>query len=163
LEKGIIVVDVPGMPHGYIQEFIRDELALYRRANRHRICYIAEPSGAAMRMPEMQSERHPDLSIYLTPPPTPDAQPWEYWIPEIAIEIVSASSVDRDYRIKPEEYLKAGVRLCWIIDPLDRTATILTRRGDKWHEQKIESDGVLKTNLLPGFELRLADVFAAAG
>ena len=160
LEKGTIVVDVPGVPHGYLREFIRDELAVYKRANPGRIRFIAEPSDAAMRMPEMQSERHPDLSLYLTPPPTPDAQPWEYWIPEIALEIVSESSVERDYRVKPDEYLKAGVRLYWIIDPRDRTATVFTRRADQWQEQKLQAAGVLKTGLLPAFELKLADVFA---
>ncbi len=52
-------------------------------------------------------------------------------------------------------------RLYWIIDPCDDTATVLTRRIDKWHEQKLDINGVLKTDLLPGFELKLAEVFAA--
>jgi Uma2 family endonuclease len=163
LEEGTIVVDVPKMPHNYIQEFIRDELAVYRRSKPQVIRYIAEPSTAALRMPEMQSERHPDLSIYLTPAPIPDAQPWDCWIPEIAIEIVSASSAHRDYHTKRNEYLKAGVKLYWIIDPRDRTATVLTRQADRWQEQKLDAAGVLTTNLLPGLELKLADVFAAAG
>jgi Uma2 family endonuclease len=163
LEKGvIIVVDIPGVPHAFVKQVVRDALVLYRAANPGRICLIADGSDSALRMPEMQSERHPDISVYLTPLPTGEAQPWEFWIPELAIEIVSESSVHRDYHVKPDEYLKAGVRLYWIIDPRDRSATILMRRGDKWREQKLDSAGILKTSLLPGFELSLTAVFDAA-
>ncbi|MBI4579378.1 MAG: Uma2 family endonuclease [Planctomycetes bacterium] len=163
LEKGVIVVvDVPGVPHAYIKQVVRDALVQYRLSHPQRVSLIAETSDSALRMPEMQSERHPDISVYLTAPPTEEAQPWEYWIPEIAVEIVSESSAHRDYHIKPDEYLKAGVRLYWIIDPRDQTATVLTRRGDKWREQKLDSTGALRTSMLPGFDLKLADVFAAA-
>ncbi len=163
LEKGVIVVvDVPGVPHAYIKQTVRDALVVYRVSHLGRISLIAETSDSAVRMPEMQSERHPDISVYLTAPPTDEPQPWEYSIPEIVVEIVSESSADRDYRIKPDEYLKAGVRLLWIFDPRDRTVTVLTRRGDQWREQKLDSTGVLKTNMLPGFELKIADVFASA-
>ena len=52
------------------------------------------------------------------------------------------------------------MKLYWIIDPLDRTATVLTRRADSWREQKLDAAGMLTTHRLPGFELKLADVFA---
>src|SRR5688572_18417162 len=97
LEKGIIsVVDVPGIPHGLLVQAIRDPLIMYRLAHPDLVSYIASGSDAVIRMPEMQSERHPDILVYLTPPPADDAQPWEYWIPEIVVEVISVGSEDRD-------------------------------------------------------------------
>ena len=54
------------------------------------------------------------------------------------------------------------MRCYWIVDPAGRGATILTRRGDTWSEQKLDSTATISTSLLPGFTLRMADVLAAA-
>jgi len=164
LEKGVIVVvDVPGVPYMLVRHAIRDALVDYKRKNPERIYAIADGSDAVMRMPEMESERHPDISVYLTPPPVADAQPWEFWIPEIVVEVVTSQSRTRDYKIKPREYLDAGVRLYWIIDPDRRMAVVLTRRADQWREETFDATGRLTTALLPGFELRLDAVFGVAG
>lgn len=161
LEKGVIVVvDVPGIPHMALRLAVRNALIAYQLAHPGRIHAVAEPSDSVMRMPGMQSERHPDVPVYLTPPATPDDQPWEDWIPEIVVEVVSASSVERDYVVKRDEYLKAGVMAYWIIDPRDRTAMVLCRRADSWREQRLAGTGSLTNPRLPGFELCLADVFA---
>lgn len=160
LEQGVvIVVDVPGVPHLLVRLGVRNALVAYQLGHPGRVFAVTEGSDAALRMPTLQSERHPDISVYLSPPPTPDAQPWDYWTPELVIEIVSASSADRDYRIKREEYLKAGVKAYWIIDPRDRTATALTRHADQWQERRLGPDGTLTIPLLPGLEVRLATVF----
>jgi Uma2 family endonuclease len=160
LEKGVIlVVDVPGVPHGLVVQAIRNPLIAYQLAHQKSVFYIASGHEAVLRMPDMQSERHPDLLIYLTPPPSDDAHPWEYWIPDIVLEVISPGSEDRDYRVKREEYLKAGIRLYWIADPASRTITVLTRHGDAWREQRLEISATLTTSLLPGFELNLLAVF----
>jgi Uma2 family endonuclease len=161
LDKAVIVVmDVPGVTHMRSVTEVRDRLIVYGRQNPGRINAITEGSSSAMRMPELQSERHPDISIYLSEPPSDDEQPWEFWTPDIVIEVVSQESRERDYVIKRAEYLEAGVRLYWIIDPLTRSATVLTRRTDTWDEQRLDASGKLTTRLLPGFELKLADLFA---
>jgi len=76
------------------------------------------------------------------------------------VEVVSKTSRKRDYEKKPQEYLAAAVRAYWIVDPLTRTATVLTRRGDDWRRTKLDRRGVVRTALLPGFELRLVELFA---
>jgi Uma2 family endonuclease len=162
LERGTItVVDVPGFSHSFIVRLINRAIELYDASHPGHVFHVSGGSQAAMQMPEMQSERHPDLSIYLTPPPTQDEQPWSEWVPDIAIEVVSAGGEERDYRVKREEYLRAGVRLYWIIDPEERTATVLRRQMDTWQEQRLDETGKLTTSLLPGFELALADLFPA--
>src|SRR5687767_3511680 len=64
LEKGVIsVVDVPGLPHGFVVQAIRNPIILYQAAHANLVLYVASGSEAVLRMPEMQSERHPDLLI----------------------------------------------------------------------------------------------------
>lgn len=162
LEKGVIlVVDVPGVPHMLVKQALRNRLALYQAAHPPAIFAIADGSDCAVRMTETQSERHPDLAVYLTPPPVTDDQPWDFWTPDLVVEVVSKSSAQRDYVTKADEYLRAGVRLYWIIDPQTRAATILTRQGDAWRTERLDVTGMLQTPLLPGFELALAEVFRA--
>jgi Uma2 family endonuclease len=163
LEEGVItVVEIPGLPHGFVVQAVRNSLTAYQLAYPDQVCYLAGSNNAALRLPGMQSERHPDLAVYLNPPPVEGDQPWDFWCPDIVIEVVSKSSEDRDYRIKRKEYLQAGVRLYWIVDPQKRAVTVLTRRGDAWSEQQLNDTGKLATNLLPGFELAVADVFKAS-
>jgi Uma2 family endonuclease len=162
LERGtVVVVNIPDPPHGRVVRVIFSALDEYDKAHPGRINFIGMGNQAAMQMPDLQSERHPDVSVYFSIPPVTESKPWEFWTPDIAIEVVSPGSTDRDYHIKREEYLRAGVRLYWIIDPLERSATALLRRNDTWQEQRIPESGKLTTRWLPGFELTLGTVFAA--
>src|SRR4051794_21915904 len=73
------------------------------------INYQASGSDCRLRLPRMQSDRHPDQAIYLDPPPE-GRRLWARWVPHIVVEIVSAGGEERDYVEKREEYLRAGVR-----------------------------------------------------
>src|SRR5262245_13102246 len=151
LDKGVIqAVDVPGLPHALVVQNVRSEFDAYRRANLSRIFLIGGGAETGMQMYDLQSERHPDIAVYLTMPPVDVAQPWDQWTPDIAIEVVSESSAERDYEIKPGEYLRAGVRLYLIADPRDRSMTALTRRMDQW-SKRVYRSGTIKISLLPEF------------
>jgi Uma2 family endonuclease len=56
--------------------------------------------------------------------------------PELAIEIVSPDSVQRDYLQKRAIYEQAGVREYWILDPDERRATFLVLGRAKFKEHK---------------------------
>lgn len=164
LARGVVeVVDVPDLPHGLIIEEIRDQLSVYKAAHRHllKYMYVAGGSEARIQLEGMQSQRHPDISIYLTSPPDPE-HPWDEWIPDIVIEVVSGGSRVRDYRDKREEYLAAGIREYWLFDAEQRQMIALRRAGDTWRERRVQQDGAYQTGLLPGFVLQLGPVFAAA-
>lgn len=161
LYRGVIVVmPIPGVPHERGKDAFRKALYAYDQAHPGRIDLLADGSGCAVRIPGRQTERHPDLAIYLSPPPVDDEQAWDFWTPDIVIEVVSEGGERRDYEEKREDYLQAGVRLYWIFDRRRRTATVLTRRGDQWDERKLDESGVLETPLLPGFRLKLSEVFS---
>lgn len=160
LEHGVVVVtQVPAFQHMMAVVAIRDSLVAYRLAHGDRIFAVAGSGESVMHMPELETGRHPDISVYINPPPTADPQPFDTWVPEIVVEVVSESSRRRDYEIKPDDYWQAGVRLYWIVDPAARRATTLLRRAKGWQKEELAAEGVLRTGLLPGFELVLTNVF----
>lgn len=85
------------------------------------------------------------------------------WIPEIVVEVVSEGGEERDYGEKREEYLRAGVKEYWILNPNTRVLLALPRAGDVWQEATIQGDEVDRAWLLPGLEVRPADLFGPAG
>ena len=60
---------------------------------------------------------------------------------------------------KREEYLAYGLLEYWIVDPLERKVTVLTRRGDTWDEAVFRDDQVIASLVLPGFALRVSDLW----
>lgn len=82
--------------------------------------------------------------------------------PDLAIEILSPSTRSRDERLKRDAYERTGVDEYWLIDP-DEDAIVIYRRGRQGLDEPqrlLKSSGLtLTTPLLPGFELRLDELF----
>ena len=109
LARGVIdVTEVPGVNHGRIVHRITRLLIHYEDARPGMINYRAGGGECRLRLPGMQSDRHPDQAIYLFPPP-PGPKPWTRWVPQIVVEAVSEGGEERDYVEKREEYLRIGV------------------------------------------------------
>ena len=112
---------------------------------------------------EWESERHPDLSVFLTKPKgREDDKLWRRWLPELAIEVVSERSTDRDYIDKRQEYLDLGIKEYWIVDARREQAVILRRGKSDWIEKRLGPAGVVTTKLLPGLELPFKAILDAA-
>jgi Uma2 family endonuclease len=158
LASGVLEVsEVPNDPHGDVV------CNLYRGVAR----YGAQHPGVIRRygggnefrfwLPGMISGRNPDLGVVLHGAP----KDWRgRRIPWLAAEVVSRGSVRRDYVTKREEYLAYGLQEYWIVDPLKRQVTVLTRRGDTWNEAVFRDDQVIVGLVLPGFATTVAELWA---
>jgi Uma2 family endonuclease len=86
------------------------------------------------------------------------AEAYDQLAPDLAVESVSPNDTVIELEEKLDEYLRAGVRLVWVINPDLRTLTVyrpdgsvaMLRNGDE-----IDGEGIL-----PGFRCRLADIFS---
>lgn len=157
------MVDVPNRPHAQQIFALRDQFYPYKIARPDVIAAIATGSECKLLADELESERHPDLAIYLTAmPDIIGSDLWTEWIPDIVIEVVSPSSRKRDYDEKPEEYLQVGVKEYWIVDEERGEVVVLRRSRGRWARSVVRPPETYKTRLLPGFELDIAAVFAAA-
>jgi Uma2 family endonuclease len=76
--------------------------------------------------------------------------------PDLAVEVLSPSDRPRQVLDRIGEYLDAGVRLVWVIDPGKRNATVYRSLTDV---QTIDETGALAgEDIVPGFTCPLASV-----
>jgi Uma2 family endonuclease len=165
LSWGIITVsDVPKRRHLRPVSAIRDWLQSYKAMHPSRIHIIAAGNGCKLPIADFDSERHPDLALYLTAPPEEDDEDfWIPWFPEIVIAVVSPSSRKWDYEQKPEEYLRFGVKEYWIVDADNRAMVVMGRTRGRWAETTIRPPAVHRTRLLAGLDFSIEAVFKTAG
>ncbi len=81
--------------------------------------------------------------------------------PTITVEFVSAGkrNLIRDYEDKRREYEQLGVQEYWVLNRFERTMTVF--RADK-EPRVLGEDDTYTTQLLPEFDLKLAELFAVA-
>jgi Uma2 family endonuclease len=161
LNKGVIeVTDVPDPTHFAQVQVVRNALVVYQDSSPGRIHSVAGSNESKILLAGDQSERHPDVSVYLSPPPAgPDV--WSRWIPAIVVEVVSKRSTKRDYQDKPAEYLSFGIDEYWIVDSSRNQMTAMTRWRGQWKEKILKPTQKYSTPLLPGFSLDLKRVLSA--
>lgn len=79
--------------------------------------------------------------------------------PDLAVEVLSPSNRAGEVADKVARYLRAGVRLVWVLDPV-RQSTVVHRADGS--TQTLNPDGDLDgEDVVPGFRLPLAHVFRA--
>lgn len=81
------------------------------------------------------------------------------------MEVVSGGREDRrrDLVLKRAEYAAAGIAEYWIVDPRERTITILQLKDGQYAEAGCYRPGdAARSPLLPGFSADVTSVFAAA-
>ena len=86
-----------------------------------------------------------------------------YWSgADLVMEVVSPDKPERDLVEKREEYAEAGIPEYWIVNPLNRTITVLTLDGDTYREHGVFAPGAQATSvLLAGFAVDVRAAFAA--
>lgn len=79
--------------------------------------------------------------------------------PDLAVEVLSEGNTALEMERKLREYFLAGVRLVWLIDPHKRQAKVFTS-PDGPGTTLDQTQAVGGGEMLPGFSLPLADLFA---
>lgn len=78
-------------------------------------------------------------------------------VPDLAVEVLSVGNTFMEMSRKRHEYFHAGVRLVWMVDPRERSVAVYTTIND--YVILDESQILTGHDVLPGLEIRLADVF----
>ena len=113
-------------------------------------------AGYAMKLEVQRRGREPDLIFVSKKNAEILKHKYLDGAADIAVEIVSPESVERDRKIKFSEYGAAGIKEYWLIDPECQTAEFY-RLGENGFYKLIEtSDGVFKSEVLPGFFLSIS-------
>ena len=78
--------------------------------------------------------------------------------PDLAVEVVSPTDSLREVLEKAQEWLAAGCQVVWVIEPATRLVRVY--QGPESVSILQESDVLTGGELLPGFLLPVADIFA---
>lgn len=77
--------------------------------------------------------------------------------PDLAVEVASPSNTVGEMIAKMLDYLRAGTRMAWMIDPSSRTVTVYRSFDDI---RIVPEEGLLEgADVVPGFTMRVAELF----
>ncbi len=93
------------------------------------------------------------------PDPTP---PIPSLGPDLAVEVLSKTNTKAEIDRKLMEYFESGTRLAWIINPPKKTLAVFVGPTAKPQRVLNQGDVVDGGDVLPGFTLRIAEVFPSA-
>lgn len=78
-------------------------------------------------------------------------------VPDLAVEVLSASNTSGEMERKLREYFAAGVRVVWFVDPRAKSVTVYS---SPTRSKVISANGTLDGGkTLPGFKLPVAKLF----
>lgn len=127
--------------------------------DQHPIGILLCPDGTLRILP--RRVRVPDVSVILWEKFPEKRLPQDaiYAVaPDLAVEVLSPGNSPSEMEIKRQEYLEAGVRLIWYLDPRERTATVYRVDGSV---EELDATGTLDGgDVLPGFSVSLAKLFS---
>ena len=155
LVRGQLVVrEPPGFVHGVVVMKVGHLLSEF--VNSHGLGIVTADTGFTLeRNPD--TVRAPDVS-FVQRDRVPDPLPRGYveFAPDLAVELLSPGNRPGETLAKIGDWLKAGTRLVWIVDPIRRTARVY--RADGTESFASIDDSLDGEDVLPGFVLPLAAI-----
>lgn len=120
---------------------------------------LASSDATFACVPERPSQvRKPDVAVILCNPETfvPPRSNFTK-APELLVEVVSPTDTVYKLDQKIKEFMSAGTKLAWIVNPESRS--VLIRRADGTTTEIVEPGELSGENILPGFTLPLSKLF----
>ena len=155
LVRGVLVVrEPPGLRHGRIVTYLAGLLVTHVRSNGLGQVY-AETGFKLASDPD--TVRGPDISfIALARLPDPEPVGYPALAPDLVIEVLSPGNRPGEVLAKVADWLSAGTRLVWIVDPERRVARVYREDGT---EVIVTADQMLDGEaIVPGFTCILGAV-----
>jgi Uma2 family endonuclease len=156
LVDGEIRVSPAGDRHSVVALALGARLLAFARE--HRLGHVFG-ADAGFRLPS-KNVRSPDVSFVATGRFPEDKPPDDFGnvAPDLAVEVLSPHDRPRHVLDKVGEYLEAGVRFIWVIDPRRARAVEYRSLSDV---REVGADDVLDgEDVLPGFRCVLRDVLS---
>lgn len=105
---------------------------------------IRKPDGSFIKRGRLPNDKPPRGHIQL--------------VPDLVHEVISPNDLAEEVDARVMDFLKAGVKLLWVIYPATRSVYVFRPGGAmSW---LTEADTLTGEDVLPGFSCRVADFFA---
>lgn len=153
----LVIMEPSGGEHGEISSAVAALLRPFIKQHQLGKAYSAETGFILSRNPD--TVRAPDFA-FISNARLPQTEPIKGFIPiapDLAVEIVLPSDRISEVHAKVCEYLEAGTRLVWVIEPGLRTVTVY--RSLTHIRTLTIADALDGEDVLPGFQCRVTELF----
>lgn len=157
LHRGSVVAEPrPSLDHGRVSG--RLAAALGEWIYGHDLGDLVVESGFVLRR-KPDTVRGPDIAFVSAERLAEHQGPGPFFegAPDLAVEVLSPWNSRREMDAKVAEYLDAGARLVWLVDPATLTVTVHRPSHEPLHLEPADTlDG---GDVLPGLQISLARLF----
>ena len=158
LQAGVLVSEpAPGFRHGRIMVTIAAILRAHVREQRLGVVLAGDSGFILARKPD--TVRGPDVAFLSRErfERSGDTVKAFAGAPDLAVEVLSPSNTPAAMHAKVADYLAAGSRLVWVVDPEARIVTVyasLLSPRNLGEDETLDGDDVV-----PGFRVRVGELF----
>ncbi len=145
-----------GAEHGMVAGRLFKAISNHVDAHGLGVSFAAETGFQLCKDPD--TVRAPDVAFVRADRPHQRPRGFYPGAPDLAVEVLSPDDRPGYVREKVAEWLEAGTRAVWVADTRDRTVTVHEprRKAKRLGEEETLRGG----SVLPGFEMRVAAIFA---
>jgi Uma2 family endonuclease len=158
LVKGELITMSPaGSEHGVVIMNLAAPLAHHVKANKLGIVFGAETGFIIEENPD--TVLAPDIAFISREHIPESGIPKKYWpgAPDLAVEVLSPGDTTREVEKKVNQWLAAGARLVWTVNPKRKSVTVHRTSDDA--TTFAETDELDGEKVVPGFRCRVSEIF----
>ena len=159
LVKGeLIRMSLAGSEHGVVTMNLAGPLHSYVKRNNLGRVYAAETGFKLESDPD--TVRAPDIAFVGRAPgfgSETEITGYRDGAPDLAVEVLSPNDRLRKVEAKVRQWLDTGAQMAWVVDPQRRTVTVY--RSPDQIDVLTEKDNLSGDDVVPGFEIHVADIF----
>jgi Uma2 family endonuclease len=149
----VVILSPDNLPHNKIGVFLVHALGIYVQEKKLGDVFFEK---ILMKLEVTSSARMPDLMFISNARKGQLRHTYVDGAADLAVEIISPESINRDRSEKFSEYQIAGVREYWLIDPEKKTAEFFEVGLDGRYYPVPLCDGAFRSTVVPGFWLKPA-------
>jgi len=168
-ERKLVMVNIAG--HGEVAQIIFLALYMFVTAKQLGYAFLEQTFVLSYVSNWVTGSRKPDVMYYSAnrmdtyKQANPDWKSKPYiLVPDLVIEVVSPNDNLGELEDKIDLYLLDGVQIVWVLDPQKQRVSINTLVARQpFTKQQIHltpTDTLTGSDLIPGFELQVASIFA---
>ena len=150
----VVEWDLPSQEHGMLETELSAELRHY--VKQHRLGRVSTGDGMVRILGSVHHARGGDIEFFRVGNYPQDARAAAtVTVPDLVIEIISPTDRADLVLDKVHDWLRAGVRLLWYVNPETGATTVY--QGN--HVSHVAADEVLSGgDVLPGLQIRVRDI-----
>ena len=152
----LVMMNPTGHEHGRVALNLGGEIRNHVRAHGLGTAYAAGTGFLLARRPD--TVRAPDVAFVRSGREASMSGGFFPGPPDLAVEVLSPDDRPREVREKIAEWLEAGTKAVWVVDPRKRTVAL----HEPGAEPRVlrEADTLRGGEVLPGFAVAVRDIFA---